>query len=68
MDKQYLKKEFDILESLTKKMDVPIFRRQDVRWLVKNLEKRNSSHENFNEAMRIVQNLNNIGKLTVPKS
>lgn len=36
-------------------MDVPSARRQDDRWLLRNLAIRNADHENFEEAMRLIR-------------
>jgi hypothetical protein len=49
------------LESLTSKMDVPVFRRRSVLWLNKNLAKKNQNHPNFKEAQAIVDRLNKMG-------
>lgn len=49
------------LANLTLKMDIPHFRKQDVKWLLKNLSVRNKQHENFNKAMEIIIQLNKMG-------
>jgi len=51
----------DELEALTKRMDVPDFRRVNIGWLYKNLKKRNQNHEDFEKAMEIVQRLRKAG-------
>lgn len=43
------------LQSLLESMDVPSARRQDNRWLLRNLAIRNAGHENFEEAMRLIR-------------
>jgi hypothetical protein len=45
------------LGDLTKKMEIPVFRRQNPRWLSRNLSVRNSKHPNHEEAMVIVKEL-----------
>jgi len=59
--KQLVKQLLEKLETLTEPMDVPSFRRQDVFWLKKHLEERNSNHQNFNEAAHIVEELLRMG-------
>lgn len=49
------------LNRLTRGMDVPIFRRQNPKWLLKNLGMRNVTHRNFAEAMEISKELVKIG-------
>jgi len=49
------------LAKLTATMDVPGYRRDSVKWLVKNLAIRNSSHVNFQAAMEIADKLNKMG-------
>jgi hypothetical protein len=49
------------LESLTSKMDVPVFRRRSVLWLNKNLAKKNKNHPKFKEAQSIVDQLHKMG-------
>ena len=43
------------LEELTKKMDVPVFRRRKPFWLLRNLSIRNKDHPNFPEAVDIAK-------------
>ena len=47
----------DRLESITKSMDVPGFRRRNAIWLQKYLATKNASHPRFSEAMEIVESL-----------
>jgi hypothetical protein len=49
------------LRVLTSKMDVPVFRRDSIFWLSKNLGVRNSDHPDFNEAIDIVKKLRRMG-------
>ena len=49
------------LEELTSKMDVPVFRRNDVFWLARNLAVRNAKHDNFEEANEIISTLSKMG-------
>jgi hypothetical protein len=54
----------DMLEQLgelTRKMDVPDYRRTDYRWLAKNLAARNSAKTGFDKAMTIIQELVRMG-------
>lgn len=45
------------LDQLTRGMDVPVFRRQNPKWLFRNIGIRNGTHRNFPEALEIVQEL-----------
>jgi hypothetical protein len=45
------------LQVILNKMDVPILRQNDVRWLSRNLGIRNSAHPDFAEAMRLIKEL-----------
>ena len=49
------------LEVLTRKMEVPDYRRTDYRWLSKNLAARNSAKTGFDEAMVIIRELVRMG-------
>lgn len=49
------------LESLTRNMDVPVFRRTSIKWLARNLAIRNSDHPDFQEAMDVIKILDNMG-------
>lgn len=54
----------DMLEQLggiTKKMDVPDYRRTDYRWLQRNLASRNSDKPGFDKAMVIIHELVRMG-------
>lgn len=48
----------DQLEKLTENMDVPLFRRRNVRWLLKNLAIRNRNHPDFQKSLEIIKELN----------
>lgn len=50
------------LKSLLKDMDIPSFRKDDIdkvnlKWLAKNLAKRNISHPNYVRAMQLVHTI-----------
>ena len=50
------------LKSLLKDMDIPSFRKDDIdkvnlKWLAKNLAKRNMSHPNYVRAMQLVHTI-----------
>lgn len=45
------------LETLVKKMDVPVYRRNNVCWLKRHLGVKNSSHPYFMSVMKIVEEL-----------
>lgn len=45
------------LERITKKMDVPPYRRTNVRWLERNLAIRNAGKPEFDRAMQIIGEL-----------
>ena len=47
----------DDLEKITKKMDVPEFRRRKVGWLSKNLGERNVTHPQYEEAKELIAEL-----------
>jgi len=49
------------LRDLTSKMDVPVFRRDSVFWLSRNLGVRNSEHPDFEEAIKIIKKLRRMG-------
>lgn len=49
------------LSELTSKMDVPVFRRKDVFWLMKHLETRNNNHPKFKEAKKLIELLSKMG-------
>ena len=57
----FVKQLLEKLENLTESMDVPVFRRQDVFWLNKHLEERNSNHKHFQEASQIIEELLKMG-------
>lgn len=42
------------LENITKKMDIPEFRRKKVVWLHKNMATKNKEHPQYEEAMQII--------------
>ncbi len=54
-------KKLEELNSLTSSMDIPVFRRRDVFWLSKNMDKRNQNHKNFFKAKEIVLELMKMG-------
>lgn len=45
------------LLSLTKRMDVPDWKRTNVKWLKANLAKRNSDHSLFDQAMILIDEI-----------
>ena len=45
------------LERLTTSMDVPVFRRSDVGWLLRNVEINNANHPNLNKVIKICKQL-----------
>lgn len=45
------------LEAITRKMDVPEFRRRKVAWLERNLCVRNAQHPRYDEAMELIRAL-----------
>ena len=47
----------DELERITAKLDVPFYRRRNVRWLERNLAIRNSGKPGFDRAMEIIGEL-----------
>lgn len=61
MEKKEIAVKLDELESLTKTMDVPEFKRRNVYWLRKHLADRNKSHKNFEKAFSIITELANWG-------
>lgn len=49
------------LEKLVKRMDIPVYRRNNVCWLKRNLRVKNSSHPHFESVMKIVEELLSYG-------
>lgn len=49
------------LAKLTKFMDVPCYRYTSVKWLEKNLKKRNETHPNYAQARDLVNELKKLG-------
>jgi hypothetical protein len=47
----------DELEQITRKLDVPLYRRRNVRWLERNLAIRNSGKPGFDRALEIIGEL-----------
>ena len=45
------------LERLTTGMDVPVFRRSDAGWLLRNVEINNANHHNLNKVIKICKQL-----------
>lgn len=45
------------LQEILDTMDVPVKRKNDVRWLIRNLRVRNGNHKDFNEAIFILEGL-----------
>jgi len=54
MSKSEIQAYLDQLQELCSKMDVPVYKRDNVKWLKDHLAVRNKDHFNFPEAMRIV--------------
>lgn len=61
MDKNEIAQKLEKLESLTKRMDVPDFKRRNVYWLRKHLAVRNDKHPNFQETITLINELANKG-------
>ncbi len=49
------------LANLTVDMDIPKFRKTDIKWLQRNLGIRNAGHENFEKAIEIITKLARMG-------
>ncbi len=49
------------LVKLISPMDIPVFRRESIYWLSKNLHVRNSNHKNYEQAINIIQQLLKMG-------
>jgi hypothetical protein len=49
------------LANLTVDMDIPKFRKTDIKWLQRNLGVRNSKNENFDKAIEIITKLAKMG-------
>ena len=45
----------DDLENITKKMEIPSFRRRSVKWLERHLYFRNVSHPRYEEAKALIK-------------
>ena len=59
--KETTKKLLEELFKATNGMDVPSFRKEDPKWLLKNLAARNSDHRNFSKAYELVKELVRMG-------
>jgi hypothetical protein len=59
--KEATKKLLEELFQATNGMDVPSFRKEDPKWLLKNLAARNADHRNFSKAYELVKELVKIG-------
>lgn len=46
---------FAELEKLTTNMDIPVFRRMDAAWLVRNAPINNQDHKNLQKVMKIAK-------------
>lgn len=46
---------FGELEKLTTNMDIPIFRRTDAEWLLRNAPINNENHKNLQKVMKIAK-------------
>lgn len=48
------KQNFDALQKILKRMDVPVGRKTDYRWLARNLAINNSKHSDIQEALILI--------------
>jgi hypothetical protein len=51
----------DQLNELMAGMDLPSYRKEDPKWLLKNLAVRNSEHPNFSKAKEMLRSLVKMG-------
>lgn len=51
----------DTLRDLLNGMDVPEFRKEDPKWLKRNLAVRNAEHPNYNKAQELISKLVQMG-------
>lgn len=49
------------LPRLLKGMDLPDYRKSDIRWLQRNIQVRNLEHKNFKDAFDTISKLHSIG-------
>ena len=47
----------DRIEQITKDMEVPVYKRQDVKWLLKNVSVRNSRHPQYNDLVVLLKDV-----------
>ena len=47
----------DNLEKLVSGMDIPQYKKRSVSWLNKNLSIRNKTHKNYDQAMKVTEEL-----------
>jgi len=59
--KEATKKLLEQLRVLTAGMDLPTFRKEDPKWLLKNLAVRNAEHPNFSKAKELSESLVKMG-------
>ena len=57
IDREVVAAKLEQLGGLVRNMEIPAFRMTNVRWLKKHLAQRNSSHPDFEEAMKLVDEL-----------
>jgi hypothetical protein len=55
LTKSEIKEDFLKLSGYLKSMDIPKFRKRDIRWLGRNLQVRNSDNKYFENSMNIIK-------------
>lgn len=48
----------ETLETILNDMDIPPFRKNDLGWLIRNIQIRNSNHPKINEALNLIKTIN----------
>lgn len=48
----------ETLETILNDMDIPPFRKNDLGWLIRNIQIRNSDHPKINEALNLIKTIN----------
>lgn len=59
--KEYIEKSLKEIETLTKTMDIPSYKRRSVSWIIKNISIRNSSHPNLQKVRELAESLVSMG-------
>lgn len=59
--KEFIEKSWKELDALTKKMDIPSYKRRNARWLLDHAEERNAHNPDLPKVIEIAEKLISIG-------